>query len=120
MVTPATRPTPDPALRAEHDELAARLAARRSIDAVRRGAYSGFALAITVGLSIKLAWDRWGSRHPKAFKGPPVFFYLAAAVAAVLLVVTVSAFVRARRLMAREDVDFERLRRLRAELGIDA
>ena len=99
------------ALRAEHDDLARKLATRRSIDHVRRGAWAAFLLVITGGLAGKLAWDRWASTHPRAFKGPPVLVHLALAA---------SAFVRARRLMRQEDRDFERLRALRRELGLES
>ncbi len=106
-------------LRAEHDELARRLAARRSIDHVRRGAWAAFLLVVTVGLTAKLGWDRWGSNHPKAFKGPPALFFLALLAALVCLVLSAVAFHRARRLMREEDRDFERLRHLRRRLGLD-
>ncbi len=106
-------------LRAEHDELARRLAARRSIDHVRRGAWAAFLLVVTGGLAAKLAWDRWGSTHPKAFRGPPVFFYLALLAALACLALSAAAFLRARRLMRVEDRDFERLRDLRRRLGLD-
>lgn len=106
-------------LRAEHDALASRLAARRSIDLVRRGAYTAFAGLISVGLSIKLAVDRWFSVRPTRFKGPPVFFFAALAVALVLVVLAAVAFARARRLMRGEDAEFARLRALREQLELD-
>jgi hypothetical protein len=108
------------ALRAEHDDLARKLATRRSIDHVRRGAWAAFLLVITGGLAGKLAWDRWASTHPRAFKGPPVLVHLALAAALVCLALAASAFVRARRLMRQEDRDFERLRALRRELGLES
>ena len=107
-------------LRAEHDQLAHRLAARRSIDHVRRGAWAAFLLVVTGGLAAKLAWDRWGSTHPRAFKGPPVFLYLALAAALACLTLAAVAFLRARRLMRDEDRDFARLRELRRRLGLDS
>ncbi|HEU4384559.1 MAG TPA: hypothetical protein VFR85_13815 [Anaeromyxobacteraceae bacterium] len=107
-------------LRAEHDRLAERLAARRSVDQVRRGAWAAFLLIITGGLAAKLAWDRWGSTHPRAFKGPPVYFYLALLAALSCLAVGAVALARARRLMRDEDRDFTRLRDLRRRLGLDS
>ncbi len=108
------------ALRAEHDELVRKLATRRSIDQVRRGAWAGFLLVVTGGLAGKLAWDRWASTHPRAFKGPPVLFPLALLAALACLAFGVAAFRRARRLMRQEDRDFARLRALRRELGIES
>ncbi len=105
--------------RVEHDELARRLAARRSIDHVRRGSYAAFLLVVTGGLAGKIAWDRWWSTHPRAFKGPPVLFFLALAAALACLAVGASAFARARRLMHEEDRDFARLQALRHELELD-
>ncbi len=106
-------------LRVEHDGLAARLACRSSIDWVRRGAYSAFALTISGGLSVKLAYDRWGPDHPRAFKGPPLFFYMALGVALACLAVATYSFARARREMRREDADYARFRALRQRLGLD-
>jgi len=106
-------------LRAEHDALAGRLAARRSIDHVRRGAWAGFLLVLTGGLAGKLAWDRWGSTHPRAFKGPPALVYLSFLAALACLALAASSFVRARRLMREEERDFARLRALRRELGLE-
>jgi hypothetical protein len=111
------------ALRREHDALAARLEARRSIDCVRRGAYVGFAALIAVGLAGKLAWDRWGTLPPGVVRkiptGPPLFFFLAAALAAVLVAVALRDLLRARRLMREEDALFARLVALRCALGLD-
>ncbi len=117
-------PEKDPAtLRSEHDALAARLEVRRSIDCIRRGAYLGFAGLIAVGLAVKLAWDRWGTVPPgvarKIPTGPPLFFYLAAAVAAALVVTALRDLLRARRLMREEDAIFARLVALRGVLGLD-
>lgn len=117
-------PAKDPAaLRREHDALAARLEVRRSIDCIRRGAYLGFAALIAIGLAVKLAWDRWGTVPPGAVRkiptGPPLFFFLAAALAAVLVAVTLRDLLRARRLMREEDALFARLVALRGVLGLD-
>jgi hypothetical protein len=106
-------------LRAEHDALAERLAARRSVDLVRRGAYSAFAAFIASGLSVKLAFDRWFSTRALRFKGPPMFFFMALVVALALGAVGALAFVRARRIMRAEDADFARFRDLRARLHLD-
>jgi len=109
------------ALRAEHDDLAGRVAARHSIDDVRRGAYASFGLVMSAGLTIKFAWDRWGwgvkpVRPPGRY---PLLFLLALAISVVLAAVAVVAFRRARRAMKVEDRDFARLREIRARLGID-
>jgi hypothetical protein len=109
----------DPALRVEHDALAARLATRESVDEVRRGAWAFFALIITGGAAGKLAYDRWAPHHPQAFKGAPIFLYLATLAALACAAVAAVALVRARRHMRVEDADFARLRELRALLGID-
>ncbi|WP_242356010.1 MULTISPECIES: hypothetical protein [unclassified Anaeromyxobacter] len=119
-----TTPAQDPAaLRAEHDALAARLEIRRSIDHVRRGAYVGFAALIGIGLAVKLGWDRWGTPAPgvarKIPTGPPVFFYLAVVLAAVLAALALREALRARRLMRDEDALFSRLLALRGMLGLD-
>jgi hypothetical protein len=105
-------------LRAEHDELATRLAHRRSIDEARKAVYTGFFGAIAVGLSAKLAFDRWLSTRVTAFKGPPVFFFCAVAVAAVLLALAATWWLRARRHMRTEDALFARFQELRARLGL--
>jgi hypothetical protein len=109
----------DPALRAEHDTLAARLATRESVDEVRRGAWALFGLVLTCGTAGKLAYDRWGPYHPQAFRGSPILLYPALCTALACAAVAVLAIVRARRHMRVEDADFARLRELRALLGID-
>ncbi len=107
------------ALRAEHDALAARLEVRRSIDHVRQGAYGLLFSFIGTGLSAKLAWDRWWSVRPNRFQGRPLWFILAASASGLLLLFTLRAFLRARKLMAQEQADFARLQALRARLGLD-
>ena len=107
-------------LRAEHDELARRLAARRSIDHLRRGAWAAFLLVVTGGLAAKLAWDRWGPKSPRAFTSPPVPLFLALLAALACLALAAADFLRARRIMRDEDRDFARLRELRGRLGIDS
>jgi hypothetical protein len=106
------------ALRAEHDALAERLAARASVDDVRRGFYAVFFLVITVGLAAKLAYDRWGPYHPRAFKGPPFLVFLALAAALVCAVVAAVSFARGRRKMRAEEAEFTRLRSIREKLGL--
>jgi hypothetical protein len=119
-----TRPARDPiALRGEHDALADKLAARRSVDRMREAAYVGFASVIAIGLSIKLAWDRWGPLRPgavrKIYHGPPLFLFLAVIATIVLGSLAVRALVLAARLRREEDALFARMRALRAELGLD-
>ena len=107
------------ALRAEHDALAELLAARFSIDHVRKGVYGGFAGLLVTGLGVKLAFDRWFSTRVTRFRGPPVFFFLAVTLAALLLAFAGWQLLRARRLMREEDERFARMRALRHELGLD-
>ena len=109
------------ALRAEHDELAGRVATRRSIDDVRKGAYASFALVVSTGLSVKFAWDRWGwgPRPAKPMGRYPLLFLAAAGLSLLLAFVAVAAFRRARRGMKGEDRDFGRLREIRRMLGMD-
>lgn len=114
---------PEAALRAEHDALAAGLAVRRSVDHVRRALYLLFFGLISVGLTAKLAWDRWGIPRPgvvrKVHAGPPLFVIVAVILALALLVLAIRAFVRARALMRDEDARFARFRALRDRLGIE-
>ncbi len=105
--------------RAEHDRLAARLAVRRSIDHARRAAYGAFFSFILTGLAVKLGYDRWISVKVTRFKGPPIFFFTAAAVALAVLAWTARSWFRYRRLAAGEDAEFARLRALRKQLGLD-
>jgi len=108
------------ALRAEHDRLAALVAARRSIDEVRKGSYLAFFGAVTSGLTIKFAWDRWGfgPRHVPPKLKFPLLVFLALAATLVLGARAAVAFARARRLMHVEDRDFAQLKDLREKLGI--
>ena len=108
------------ALRAEHDALAAALAARRSIDHVRKGVYGGFTGLLVTGISVKLAFDRWFSTRVTRFRGPPVFFFLALTLAVLLLAFAGWQILGARRLMREEDERFARLCALRRELGLDS
>jgi len=110
-------------LRAEHDALAERLAVRTSVDEARKGLYLIFFGLLSVGLTVKLAWDRWGTLRAgvarKIHPGPPLFLYVAGAVAALLLLLAIRAFLKARRLMRDEDARWARYRELRAALGLD-
>jgi hypothetical protein len=108
-----------PALRAEHDDLAQKLAARGSIDVMRRFSYTAFVALITAGLSVKLAYDRWFSIRPNRFKGPPVYFFIALAITIALLAYAAVLFRRARRIMRGEDALFARMRELRDRLRLD-
>jgi hypothetical protein len=114
--------TEEAALRAEHDDLAGRVATRHSIDDVRKGAYATFGLLMSAGLTVKFAWDRWGwGPRPARLPGRyPLLFLAALGLSVFLAVFAASAFLRARRAMRVEDVDFARLREIRARLGIDA
>lgn len=125
MVADPLPPTLDPRLeaelRSEHDQLAVRVSARRSIDDVRKGAYRAFGLVVSAGLTVKFAWDRWGW-GPRPARPPgryPLLFLLALGLSVALAILAVAAFRRARRAMAIEDRDFARLRELRERLGID-
>ena len=109
-------------LRAEHDDLGRRLEIRASIDALRHGLLRTFFELIACGLSVKLAWDRWGVLKPgvvrKIHRGPPLFLWIAIAVTIVLLVLGIVSLVRARRLARDEDRLFARYLELRAKLGL--
>ena len=100
---------------------ASRSAARSTASAAART--SGSPALIAIGLAVKLAWDRWGTLPPGAVRkiptGPPLFFFLAAALAAALVAVTLRDLLRARRLMREEDALFARLVALRGALGLD-
>ncbi len=114
---------PSDALRAEHDALADRLSARRSVDVARRALLQIFFGLISVGLTVKLAWDRWGVLRPgvtrKHHAGPPLFLWIATAVTVVLLVLSIRSLLRARSLMREEDALFARVRQLREALRLD-
>jgi hypothetical protein len=110
-------------LRAEHDALAAALAVRTSIDWARRAFYELFIGLLSVGLTVKLAWDRWGTLRPgvarKPITGPPVFLWIATVVAVALLLLAIRSFFTARRLGRAEDAKWVRYRQIRAVLGLD-
>ena len=122
-MAPGETAPPDAALRAEHDALGERLAVRRSIDVLRTALYLAFFGLLSVGLTVKLAWDRWGPLKPgavrKALTGPPLFFLVALAVALVLLSLAIRGLVRARAMMREEDALFAKFRALRDRLGLE-
>lgn len=111
-------------LRAEHDALAEALAVRTSIDWARRAFYELFFGLISVGLTVKFAWDRYGTVRPgavrKAFTGPPLFMWIAGAITVALLLLAIRSFAKARSLGRAEDAKWARYRELRAALGLDA
>jgi hypothetical protein len=110
------------ALRAEHDRIAEEIGTRLSVDHVQNGGVLAFFSFISVGLTVKLAWDRWGwlpVRKPAPPPGVPMWFLLALLVAAVLVGFAVREFLRARSLRAVEDEKFHRMMALRKELELD-
>jgi hypothetical protein len=122
MSAPSQDVPAEGALRAEHDELARRLEIRVSIDELRKGLIRLFLGLIAVGLTVRLAWDHWGTLPAgivRKYRGPPVFMWIATGVAILLLLLALRALVRARRLARDEDRLFARYRQLRADLGLE-
>ena len=118
----ATRPDDPASLRAEHDALAERLATRASVDRMKEGGVLTFFTVIALGMTAKLAWDRWGwlpVHKPKPEGEYPLFFLLGALLSLVLLREAVKRFRAARALREEEGTLFDRLRALRARLGLD-
>jgi hypothetical protein len=110
------------ALRAEHDELAARLATRFSVDDLRQAAYGGFATIISLALALKFAWDRWGwSKLPKPpVRGRyPLLFLGALLLFAALAGWTLATARRALRRRREEEALHVRFIALRKELELD-
>jgi hypothetical protein len=112
----------DEALRAEHDDLAGKLGSLRSVDEIRRAAYLGFAAALSLGLTAKVSWDRWGwSELPKPPpRGRyPILPILAFILFALLLTYTIRAVRRARAHRAEERALIARFEELRRTLRLD-
>lgn len=110
------------ALRAEHDALAERLATRASVDRMKEGGVLTFFTVISFGMTCKLAWDRWGwlpVNKPKPEGHYPLWFLLGALLTLVLLRYAVRQYRQAAALRRDELARFERLRALRARLGLD-
>jgi hypothetical protein len=110
------------ALRAEHDRIAEEIGTRLSVDHVQNGGVLAFFSFIAIGLTAKLAWDRWGwlpVNKPPVPPGIPAWFLMALVLAAVLVGFTVRELARARRLREIEEVKFRRLLALRKELELD-
>jgi hypothetical protein len=120
-VEPGSR-TEAGAQRAEHDALAERLGTRASVDRMKEGGVLTFFSVIALGMTSKLAWDRWGwlpENKPPPPPGLPMYFLLAALVTALLCFFAARAFVRAARLRREEAALFARFTALRASLGLD-
>ncbi len=113
----------DPALGAEHDALAERLAVRRSVEALRWAATYAFLALVSFGVSWGLTWDRYGKTptpralaHTELYRFGALFTFVACVALIVLCGV---ALARWRRLAREEARLFERLCALRRALGID-
>lgn len=122
MATSDAGPSSEAGLRAEHDALARKLAVRRSVDAIRAAAYTGFSALLALALTLKFAWDRWGtSRVPRpAPRGRyPILVLLALLLFGVLFAYTVRFVRRARALRAEEGRLILRFEELRRALGLD-
>lgn len=110
-------------LHAEHDALARELAARPSVDVLRRAAVLAFAGLISAGLAWAILWDRYGEtptafalRHTGLFRAG----FAVTALGTVVLAVLFAQSARRWRRMARdEEARFARLCELRRALGID-
>ncbi len=121
---PPTAPTSDDlvALRAEHDALAERLATRASVDRMKEGGVLTFFTVISLGMTCKLGWDRWGwlpVDRPRPEGIYPLWFLLGALLTLVLLGVAVKRYVMAHRLRQEEAALFAHFRALRARLELD-
>ena len=112
----------DEQLRAEHDALAEKLRIRRSIDELRTCAYVTFGAVISLGLTLKFTWDRWGwsklprprvrGRYPLLVVGAGVLF-------AVLAFLAVRAWRRAQAHRREEEPMYARFLELRKTLRLD-
>jgi hypothetical protein len=112
------------ALRAEHDALAGRLAARASVDVLRLAVVLGALGILSGGVCWAVLWDRYGPHPTDLVQEHTALFhagYLAAGVVAVtLFVLSGVTLARSRRMAREEDALFARLRDLRRALGIDS
>jgi len=119
----AAPPTGDrAALRAEHDALAERVATRASVDRMKEGGVLTFFTVISLGMTSKLAWDRWGwlpVGRPRPEGEYPLFFLLGALLTLVLLRLAARRFLAARALRREEAAIFARVRALRSLLELD-
>lgn len=120
----APKPAPDEAaaLRAEHDALIEQVSTRASVDRMKEGGVLTFFTVISLGMTAKLAWDRWGwlpANKPKPEGHYPLWFLLGALLTLVLLRYAVRQFQRAQALRREEAVLFDRLQALRARLELD-
>lgn len=113
----------DPAVRAEHDALAKQLAARPSVEVLRRAAILGFLGLVSFGVAWSLLWDRYGKTPTKtALAHTELYragFMITGLGALALFVLCLLALLRWRRIAREEDQRFARLRELRRALGID-
>jgi hypothetical protein len=112
----------DEELRAEHDALAKMLEIRRSVDELRTFAYVAFGALLSLGLTLKFAWDRWGwsklprppvrGRYPLLVVGAGILF-------AALTFLAVRAWRRAQAHRREEEPMYARFRELRKTLRLD-
>jgi hypothetical protein len=98
-------------LRAEHDEVLARLSSRRSMVHVAHAAVAGFVAAIFLSAAAKLWWD-FSEYHPELYQASLVVSGLGALYAGVRATLGFIDF-------RRERGELVRLRHLRATLRID-
>jgi len=97
-------------LEAELSRLQEAARERRSVDGFARAALGGFLWAVLTGVCGKLVWD--SARLP-------FFFYPLALLDALLLWDAARSYRRARAQLRVEGAALQRLREVRAELGID-
>jgi hypothetical protein len=110
------------ALRAEHDRLADEVGTRVSVDHVQKGGVLVFFAVLLVGLTAKLAWDRWGwlpVNKPPPPDGIALWFLLALLFALVVILFAVRQFQRAAALRVVENAKFQRVLELRRILELD-
>jgi hypothetical protein len=110
------------ALRAEHDRLAEEIGTRVSVDHVQKGGVLTFFAVVLVGLTAKLAWDRWGwlpVNKPTPPPGIALWFLLALLLALAVIAFAVREFGRAARLRVVENAKYQRVLELRRILELD-